>query len=578
MNCIGLPAAARPLRLAGVLLAVLALAALAQRAQAADPAADATTLRPAQAPCDACTGASPSGVPAAAGAAATVQGLPAVPAPQATFRLEGLRLGGAQALDAGELQGLAATYVGRDVTLGDLESLAATITARYRERGYFLAQAIVPAQTVQGGIVEISIVEGRLGRVDVQVAADAPLAEARVRGFLRPLVVGQAIHAPAYERAMLLLSDQPGVRVSSGLQEGQQTGTTDLAVEVAPAPRLVVAAEADNHGTTEAGRYRVGGTVRWLSPLGIGDNLDARVLVSNGNALQFGRLAYEAPVGTDGLRAGVGLSRVSYSLGGAFEALDAQGKADVADVSLNYPLIRQRQQNLFLRLSADSKRLTDQFRAVDFESDKHVRGVGLGWTWERRDELGGGGYFASSGTLYRGDLSIRDAQTLAFDQGPGGRRTNGGYGKLNVQFSRLQTLTTRTSLYLSAGLQRASGNLDAIEKLSLGGARAVRAYAPGDALVDAGQIGTAELRWAYDEALTPFLFYDAANGRRTRTPLATDGPNGIRLRGYGVGAAWARQGSFSLNATLAWRDGDPLLTSGTGGRSPRFYVQLQKVF
>lgn len=549
-------------------LTALALAAFAQFAHAADDIA----LRPTQDPCDACNR------PIAQSAPAVVQGLPATPVPPPTFKLNDLRLSGAQTLTAEELRSLTQPYIGRDVTLADLEKLTQAITQRYRERGYFLAQAIVPVQTVHDGIVEISIVEGRLGQINVQVAPDAPISEARVRGFLAPVEVGQAVNALLYERAMLLLSDQPGVRVTSGLQEGGQTGTTDLSVEVVAASRFTFAAEADNQGTLESGRYRAGGTVRWLSPFGIGDNLDARVLVSNGNALQFGRIAYEAPIGISGLRAGFGLARVSYELGGNFKALEAQGKADVADLSLSYPMIRQRQQNLFLRLSADSKQLTDEFRAVDFESNKRVHGFGLGWTWERRDDVFGGGYFASSGTLYRGDLSIGDAQTLAFDQSIAGHHTDGSYTKLNFQFSRLQAILPQHSLYLSVGAQRANGNLDASEKLSLGGARAVRAYASGEALVDEGQIATAEWRWSYNDEFTPFVFYDAAHGKLVRNPSALDGPNGISLRGYGIGVAWSQPGNVSINATLSWCDGTRRAQTDGGGRNPRLYVQLQKVF
>lgn len=560
----------RPRRVIGgtAVLTVLALAAAAQGARAGDD----ITLRPTQDPCDAYTR------PVTQGAPAVVQGLPVTPVPASTFRLNDLRLSGAQTLTGKELQDLTQPYIARDVTLADLEKLTQAITLRYHERGYFLAQAIVPVQTVRDGIVEISIVEGRLGQINVQVALDASISEARVRGFLAPVEVGQAVNAPLYERAMLLMSDQPGLRVTSGLQEGGQTGTTDLSVEVVAASRITFAAEADNQGTQESGRYRAGGTVRWLSPFGIGDNLDARVLVSNGNALQYGRVAYEAPIGTSGLRAGFGVARVSYELGGDFTALGAQGKADVADLSLSYPLIRQRQQNLFLRLSADSKRLTDEFRAVSFESNKRVHGIGLGWTWERRDDVFGGGYFASSGTLYRGDLSIRDAQSLAFDQSVAGHQTDGEYTKLNFQFSRLQAIMPQHSLYLSAGAQRANGNLDASEKLSLGGARAVRAYASGEALVDEGQIATAEWRWSYTEAVTPFVFYDAAHGRLVRNPSPLDGLNSISLRGYGLGVAWSQPGNVSVNATLAWRDGTRLAQTDGGGHNPRLYVQLQKVF
>jgi hemolysin activation/secretion protein len=509
------------------------------------------------------------------------QSLPVPPLPASaagTFKLNDLRLNGVKALTNDELQSITAPYIGRDVSLADLEELAKAITARYKERGYFLAQAVVPVQTVRDGVVEISVIEGRLGKVDVVVAPDAPISEARVRGFLAPLQPGEAVNAPAYERSMLLLSDQPGVKVSSGLQEGTQTGTTDLSVEVAAAPRWAFTAEGDNHGTKESGRYRAGGTARWLSPFGIGDNLDMRVMVSNSNALQFGRIAYEAPIGTSGLRAGLGLSRVSYELGGQFADLEAQGRANVLDFSLSYPLIRQRQQNLFLRFGADIKDLTDEMRAADFTSKKRVHGLSVGWTWERRDELLGGGYWASSGTLYHGDLSIRDAQSREFDQSTTGHHTEGGFTKLSFQLSRLQSIMPRHSLYLSVGGQWASKNLDASEKLALGGARAVRAYPSGELLVDQGVIGTAEWRWSYDEELTPFLFYDAARGKIVRNPTPFDGANSHSLRGYGIGVSWSRPGNFSINATLAWRAGTPPAQTDGGGRNPRLYVQLIKAF
>jgi hemolysin activation/secretion protein len=322
----------------------------------------------------------------------------------------------------------------------------------------------------------------------------------------------------------------------------------------------------------------VGGTARWLSPFGIGDNLDVRAMVSNGNALQFGRIAYEAPIGTSGLRAGIGLSHVNYELGGQFSDLGAQGRANVLDFSLNYPLIRQRQQNLFLRLGADIKDLTDEIGAADSNVKKRVKGLGLGWTWERRDEMLGGGYWASSGTLYHGSLSIRDPQSLQADQGLGGRHTEGGFTKLTFQFSRLQAIIPRHSLYLALGGQWASKNLDASEKLALGGARAVRAYPSGEVLVDQGVIGTVEWRWSFNEEFTPFLFYDAAHGKLSHSPTPFDGVNTRSLRGYGIGLSWSRPGNFSINATLAWRDGTPAAQTDGGGRNPRLYVQLQKAF
>jgi hemolysin activation/secretion protein len=143
-----------------------------QQAAPANDAGDSTELLPTKDPCGTCD----RPLAQATGTVAP-QSLPAPPRPAGTtFKLNDLRLNGVKALSNEELQSITAPYIGRDVTLGDLEGLAQAITARYKERGYFLAQAIVPVQTVRDGIVEISVIEGRLGKVDVVVAPDAPLA------------------------------------------------------------------------------------------------------------------------------------------------------------------------------------------------------------------------------------------------------------------------------------------------------------------------------------------------------------------------------------------------------------------
>lgn len=508
---------------------------------------------------------------------ATPQSLPAAaPARQAaSFRLVDVRLQGARSVDAQRLEALVQPYRGQDVTLVQLQTLADAITALYREQGFFLAQAIVPVQKIEGGVVEISVIEGRLGRVDIAVAPDAPISEERVRAFLAAVPAGEAVNAASYERAMLLLSDQPGIKVSSGLQQGSTPGTVDLAVEVVAAPRWRFTAEVDNHGTLETGRWRVGGAARWNSPAGIGDNLDARLMLSE-RKLAFGRAVYELPLGGSGLRAGLGVARVQYEVGGAFGPLDAHGQADVVDVSLNYPFIRQRSQNLFGRLVLESKRLKDEYRAVDVSLGKRITDVGLGWAWERRDNWLGGGYFASNGTLYFGRLRIGDAAARAADQAPGGPHTSGSYSRLLFQLSRLQSVASRHTLYYSIGGQWASKNLDASEKLALGGSRAVRAYAASEALVDQGWIQTLEWRWAATDELTPYLFYDAAHGRQFKR-LSAPG-NGVNLRGAGLGLAWGRPGDFSLNATLAWRSGTRRGVADGGGRNPRLFIHAQKAF
>jgi len=496
----------------------------------------------------------------------------------AAFRLGQIRLSGAQSLPEAELQTLAAPYIGRDVTLADLETLADKLTVLYRSRGYFLAQAVVPMQTVRDGVVEISIIEGRLGNLALNIDPATPFSEARARAILSPLQAGQPLNGPQYERAMLLLSDQPGIRAGSALQAGVQAGTTDMTVEIQSARRWSFSADADNYGTRETGRYRAGGSARWASPTGIGDALDARLMLSNSGGLALGRLSYEAPLGSAGWRAGIGISHVQYQLGGAFGALDAHGEADVADASLNYPVIRSRRHNFVVQMRTEYKKLHDQYGAVEFDGHKRVQGLGLGWNWELRDDVFGGGYWSSTATWYHGHLSLRDAQTVASDlPANGGRGAAGNFDKFSFQLSRLQALAPSHTLFLSLGGQWARKNLDASEQLALGGASAVRAYSSDEVLVDQGAIASVQWRYSLDGGLTPYLFYDAARGWPSRNRLPGETANIQNLRGGGLGLQWARSGDFNLNLTLAWGAGNRP-AAREGSRNPRIYLQAQKAF
>ena len=497
----------------------------------------------------------------------------------ADFVLKGIVYRGSTEMQDSTLSTLAAAYIGRRVTLADLEKLAELVTREYRARGYFLAQAIVPQQKIEEGQAEISVLEGRLGKVQVKVAADAPTSEERVRAILAHLMPGAALQQASYERTMLLLSDLPGLKVQAGLEQGAETGTTDLVVEVSTAEkRWQASLELDNYGTAASGRERLSATLRYASPFGIGDNLDARLMSSSGAHQTFGRLSYEAPLGADGLRLGAGVSRVGYELGAQFAALGATGTAQVFDVSAVYPLLRSRGRNLFLRAAFETKALKDKTEAVDQNSDKRVNAASFGFTWEARDTLLGGGYVNAGVTAYFGQLKLKNDATRQLDQDPTtGHRTEGNFAKFSLTGSRLQSLFGRHNLYVSLVGQFANHNLDPAEKLALGGDRAVRAYPSGEVLVDTGWIGGVEWRYSATDDLVLALFHDAGHGEQARDANPNDVRNRRTLRGTGVGLTWSAPYAITLRAAVAWRMGDPPV-SDSGASDPRVLVQVQKAF
>jgi hemolysin activation/secretion protein len=98
-----------------------------------------------------------------------------------------------------QIQALLASGKGQELTLAEIEGLAARITALYRERGYILARAYVPAQDVRDGTIQIAVVEGRVGKVDIRGLRhyNADFVRRYVEA-LPPHIVDRPSESPAY--------------------------------------------------------------------------------------------------------------------------------------------------------------------------------------------------------------------------------------------------------------------------------------------------------------------------------------------------------------------------------------------
>ena len=157
---------------------------------------------------------------------------------QPSFVLKGVAFDGATGVPESELQAAVADKIGSNVTFADLEQLAARVVVLYQQRGFGLVQAFVPVQEVVDGQVRITVSEGVLGNVSIVLADGTPVEQARVAGTLAILEPGKPLNGRNYERAMLLLSDLPGIKPQSAISTGALAGTTDLTVQVGKRERM----------------------------------------------------------------------------------------------------------------------------------------------------------------------------------------------------------------------------------------------------------------------------------------------------------------------------------------------------
>lgn len=494
---------------------------------------------------------------------------------QARVRVNSVTISGNHEIPSAELQPLVAGLAGSERSLAQLHAAARRITAYYRERGFAVARAYLPAQDITDGVIRIAVIEGRIA--SHRINNSSLLSDERAAAYLGQIRDGDVIRSSQIDRGLLLLQDTPGVASSRAtLQPGASVGTSELLIEVNPAAPYAGNVVVDNYGSRYTGEYRLAGTFNIASPLGIGDQLSFNGLTSGGD-LSFGRIAYQLPIGSDGLRAGAAWFDTRYKLGKEFRNLDAHGTASSFSVFAAYPFVRSQSANLNGTLSYEDKSLRDHIGATATVTPKKVRVTTLGLSGSLQDSFGGGGISSFDLGLAFGRLAIDSRSALLIDNASA--RSNGGYTRVLFGASRLQRFTDSTLLWVSLSGQQASKNLDSSEKFSLGGVNGVRAYPQGEASGDQGHRASLELRQRLMDGLQGTLFYDWGQVRINKTPFGAPSDNGRRLAGVGVGLN-ANYQAVQLRGSLAWRADGGLPTSvpASAAKRPMLWLQASMAF
>jgi hemolysin activation/secretion protein len=532
-------------------------------------------------------------------AGSQLQQVPAAPAPQKAtpqFQIEqgakpvvaagddkriavnSLHVSNAQVFSEAELIAASGFTPGSELSLSALRALAAKIADYYHSHGYFLAQAMLPAQDIKEGAVTIAIVEGQYGKVTLRNQSN--LSDGLAHRLLDGLNTGDTITIAPLESRLLQLSDLPGVNVKSTLVPGASVGASDLIVDVTPGQRVSGSIDADNAGSRYTGEYRTGATLNINNALGRGDVATLRAFTS-WDGLNYGRAAYQLQFGK--ADAGVAYTALDYDLGREFDRLKAHGTAQIASVYGRYPLLRSRNNNLFAQIDVDAKKFRDKLDITTpaTVTDKKADVAMLSVVGDHRDRFGGGGVSTYSLTWTSGSLDLETPEALSADAITA--RSNGHYDKLGLNAVRLQSVTESLSLYAALQGQLASQNLDVSEKMGLGGANAVRAYPEGEAYVDQGYLVNLEARLSlprFSELLSGQTqlvgFLDSGTGRLSKAPW-DEGRNHRTLSGGGLGVNWLAPSSFVVKAYYAHTIGAATATSAPD-KDSRFWINAIKYF
>lgn len=443
------------------------------------------------------------------------------------------------------LTALISSYTARPITFNELQFATVEIGELYRQSGW-VARVYVPEQEVVDGIVTLQIIEGKFGTWRLNGDEPQRYDTDRVTNYIEQVQKKDVLlNTKQLDRALLLLDDLPGVNVVGSLAAGATESTTDLLLQLADESFIDSQINVDNHGARSTGKERLNGEIFIKSPLKKGDQLRGYLSHSQGNDYIW--MNYTIPVGYDGWRVGVNASYLEYDvITSEFSSLQLEGQSMTWGLDANYPLIRERSQNLYLGLAYEGKQYENESMQIK-TSDYDIDSYSLSLTGNSFDRFGGGGANFANISLTAGD---NDLGALQASENP---TLDGNFTKLNFTISRQQVMTNDVSIFGRLSGQLADTNLDSSEKMYLGGTSGVRAYPVNEGGGDQGLLAQLELRYRATNAFVVTGFYDWGQVRQNINNLAGDTPNTYQLKGAGVAVTWTGPKGIMLEGTYAHR-------------------------
>ena len=489
-----------------------------------------------------------------------------------TVFIKDFTFAGNSAISNEELKQNLKAYVGKELSFNQIQEVLALVTKVYRDKGYFVARAYLGKQDLvkNDNLLFISIIEGKYGKIKLN--NNSLVNDNSLQAILDNAKSNGIINVKDIERVLLLINDRNGVEVSNSVVEaGKEVGSSNLNIDTTSTKRVDGYIVADNYGSRYTGYNRVQGLININSPFNIGDKISISGLVSNGADLKNGKIAYELPLNSYGLKSDFAYTRTKYNLVEEYKSLDAKGNSSIYEAGLSYPLIRSTNENLYLKGKYYHKDMND-FMSGDKYEDKSINSFVTTLEYDKNYSIGTlpARVFANL-NLTTGHLSSKNSNP-----------NNGNYNKVDTYISNDIYFNEIFSLNTNLTAQKVLGNknLDGSEDLSLGGPNAVKLYPYSEQSAENGYIASFELFSklpniaSYNHKIG--LFYDMGNVYQEKNLDTTFQRKTLQDIGLGYYSSFD---DFFLRTQIAWNlNSKPISSEYTNHKNSKFLVQAGWVF
>ncbi|ACI98369.1 ShlB/FhaC/HecB family hemolysin secretion/activation protein [Rhodospirillum centenum] len=472
-----------------------------------------------------------------------------------TVRVTGFRIQ-SSLIPEKELAAQLTDYVGRDCTLGDLKEAAARISRYYAKRD-LLARAVLPRQSLEGGIVTIQVLEARMGRVKIDPSSNTRLDPARAEAFIHARnPAGDAVRPGAIAAGVTNLGIIPGMQAVGILDAGEEEGTTDVILKMQEPPLVTGLLVLDNNSASEIGRARALGIVTMTDASGFGEQ--ASLIAQVTKSSRYGQVSAGAPFMDGAFWLEGSGAALTYDIPRSVNTTQPAGNAQTAGLTARWLGLQASGEPVNLSVGVEHKWTSDKVGGLTTASN---RLAALTFSARRvmRDQWQGGGAFILDGAVKIGNVDLSgNASNKALDRATAD--TQGNYAKLTLSAARRQALWQGGDLQITLSGQLASKNLNSAEQFSLGGLNGTRGYPVNAGSGDQGAMLGVELGHMLRDDLRGAIFWDGGlieqhKERWTGWEGLGSPHNTYFQHNVGASVQWELLDNVQLETTLAKRVG-----------------------
>lgn len=252
---------------------------------------------------------------------------------ETSFELKQVECSSSEILAQEEIDAVTQEYIGRQVTVKDLQEMAEKITALYRDKGYMTCGAVLPPQRIHEGRVEIRLIEGKTG--EITITGNRHTKAGYIIGRLG-LKSGEIANIDELNRDLRWFHGTNDVQLRVVMKPGTQENTTDYEIMAFEPKNQTVTLYVDNDGYETSGRLREGLFYNMRSLTGHRDALRGSFIRSQGT--KAWALGYSFPVSKRGMRLDLNYSSNKTEVTkGELKALGVEGKSTSYSLTWRVP-------------------------------------------------------------------------------------------------------------------------------------------------------------------------------------------------------------------------------------------------